>query len=269
MEVAPISLRKAKRHDRTRAAPETPEESAAAVTEANSIEHQLRAVRNEALVLTAINESLRRRCAQLQQEVDQLAGSNMVDPFLGVATRSLFSDRLRTAIGLADRSCRCVGLLRLRFQIAERLCGQEIAAASLREVARRLARHLRESDTLCRLESTEFVVLLPEIASPATLRRVAENLAATWTQQARPNFEHARLAHVAKAFYPANGATEQELLSYLARQDNGATPVTARDTTPRRRGSVHAISDGRRDRVRTPVMAAAGLQAVQSFSADP
>jgi diguanylate cyclase (GGDEF)-like protein len=119
----------------------------------------------------------RRLRDEAQQE--QLFERANYDALTRLPNRSLIRDRIGQALAHARRRHSHLGLLYLDLDdfksINDRL-GHAAGDALLQRVADRLAQALRAGDTVARLHGDEFVVLLPDIDSPATARQVAEKL---------------------------------------------------------------------------------------------
>lgn len=99
------------------------------------------------------------------------------DALTGLPNRELFADRMSRAFAQADRHGGQVGLLFIdldRFKEANDCFGHEAGDVILIEVAERLRRCVRASDTVARMGGDEFVVLMP---MPMT-REDAEGMAA-------------------------------------------------------------------------------------------
>ncbi|MBF0417455.1 MAG: diguanylate cyclase, partial [Magnetococcales bacterium] len=88
------------------------------------------------------------------------------DPLTGLPNLPLFQDRLRQALSQAVRRQHAVGLIFMdldNFALINDSLGRERGDEALREVARRLARCLRTSDSVARIGSDEFALLLIDI----------------------------------------------------------------------------------------------------------
>jgi len=91
------------------------------------------------------------------------------DPLTHLSNRSLFNDRLDTALRHAKRRHSVFSLLFIDlndFKGINDRYGHAAGDRVLCEVARRLLRGVRETDTVARLGGDEFVILLADIAAP-------------------------------------------------------------------------------------------------------
>lgn len=85
------------------------------------------------------------------------------DSLTGMPNRTLFDDRLKVAMRVADREHKPLSILMLdldRFKEINDTLGHHIGDQVLQEVARRLNSVLRASDTVSRFGGDEFVMLL-------------------------------------------------------------------------------------------------------------
>jgi diguanylate cyclase (GGDEF)-like protein/PAS domain S-box-containing protein len=123
-----------------------------------------------------------RRAAQ--EEVARLA---LYDALTGLPNRRLLLDRLAHDLAEARRAGRHGALLFIdldRFKQINDARGHAVGDAVLREMAARLRRGLRETDTVARFGGDEFVALLTDLGdtaeqSAAAARRVAGKLCET------------------------------------------------------------------------------------------
>jgi diguanylate cyclase (GGDEF)-like protein/PAS domain S-box-containing protein len=138
------------------------------------------------------------------------------DVLTGLPNRSLFRDRLRQAIAQARRHRSRLAVMFIdldRFKLINDTYGHTRGDLFLQQVAGRLRRQLRSSDTLSRLGGDEFTVLVPDL-------RNAED-AAVKAQQfleglRRPFMiegdELSATCSVGIAVFPEHGTTEDELI---------------------------------------------------------
>ncbi|MFG6159233.1 EAL domain-containing protein [Halomonas sp. 1390] len=138
------------------------------------------AVRDDAGELThyvaTFNDITRRKAAE--EEIHQLA---FFDPLTGLPNRRLMLDRLSGALKDSYRSGQFGALFYLdldNFQRVNDTRGHRVGDDLLQQVARRLNRVLRETDTLARLGGDEFAVLLHDLGGDqAHVAVVAERIA--------------------------------------------------------------------------------------------
>jgi len=91
------------------------------------------------------------------------------DSLTGLANRTLFSERLRLAVGIArtGRHTTAVLLLKIdRFGQLTATAGQHVGDATLEMLARYLTESVSEGDTVSRVGSGEFGVVLAELEAP-------------------------------------------------------------------------------------------------------
>lgn len=168
---------------------------------------------------------------EMQQKYQHLAHHDMLT---GLPNRSLFADRLQQMLSQAKRSNSHGALIYLdldKFKPINDTLGHGIGDLLLQEIANRLQKAVRESDTVARIGGDEFVVLLPVIETRLDAGTVAEKIRLAME---RP-FEIDR--HVINigcsigiAVYPDHGTDEISLMKnadtamYLAKQ-NGRNNV--------------------------------------------
>jgi diguanylate cyclase (GGDEF)-like protein/PAS domain S-box-containing protein len=157
-----------------------------------------------------VREAQRR---EAEQHVRHLAHH---DVLTGLPNRSLLADRVEVAIERARREESQLALLFVdldRFKLINDSLGHLIGDQVLKNVAERLLRCVRASDTVGRHGGDEFLVLLPDIEHVEDAARVAEKIVAGITQ---PYFvgqhELATGASIGIAIFPDNGADMFELL---------------------------------------------------------
>jgi diguanylate cyclase (GGDEF)-like protein/PAS domain S-box-containing protein len=101
------------------------------------------------------------------------------DQLTGLPNRTLFQDRLRQALSQAGRNGKGVALLFLdldRFKLVNDSLGHTLGDRLLKEVADRLKRCIRKSDTVARLGGDEFIVLLTHVTSGHDAAKVAQKI---------------------------------------------------------------------------------------------
>jgi diguanylate cyclase (GGDEF)-like protein/PAS domain S-box-containing protein len=112
---------------------------------------------------------------------EQLERQAFFDPLTGLPNRALFMNRLQHLFHRARRAPAPLLFAVMYFDL-DRFKGINDGLGHLAgdhllvEIARRLERHMRPSDTLARLGGDEFTVLLEDITSEADATRVAERI---------------------------------------------------------------------------------------------
>ena len=151
------------------------------------------------------------------------------DALTGLPNRTLFNDRVDTALRQARRSGEHLAVLYLdlnEFKFINDAYGHEMGDLLLREVAQRLTRCVRESDTIGRMGGDEFTVLLTNINNAEEVDRIVEKIAAEFTTPFE--LENQTLAisvSIGSAVYPQHGEEREQLI----RQADATMFVAKRD----------------------------------------
>jgi diguanylate cyclase (GGDEF)-like protein len=101
------------------------------------------------------------------------------DSLTGLPNRALLADRLDRAMLATERSGRKLAVMFLdldRFKTINDSLGHLTGDHLLKEVASRLCRAVRASDTVARLGGDEFVVLVPGVDGPDDCAQVAQKI---------------------------------------------------------------------------------------------
>jgi diguanylate cyclase (GGDEF)-like protein len=110
--------------------------------------------------LRQARDTLEMRVAERTRELEYRATH---DPLTGLANRALLIDRLQGAVSESQRNGRILAVVYLdldSFTFMNTGLGNACGDLFLRETARRLCRLVREGDTVARIGSDEFVILL-------------------------------------------------------------------------------------------------------------
>jgi diguanylate cyclase (GGDEF)-like protein/PAS domain S-box-containing protein len=138
------------------------------------------------------------------------------DVLTGLPNRTLFRDRLRQAIAQARRRRSRVAVMFIdldRFKLVNDTYGHVRGDLFLQQVAGRLRRQLRSSDTLSRLGGDEFTVLVPDLRTPEDAALKAQQfLEALRRPFVIEGEELAATASIGLAVFPDHGASEDELV---------------------------------------------------------
>ena len=169
------------------------------------------AEQNRAATVVAVRDVTERHAAE--RRIAFLAHH---DTLTGLANRTLFNDRLAQALAMADRSRGKVALLSLDLdglRLVNDSYGHPAGDLVLREVAARLLRELRDTDTVARLGGDEFAIVQPFAEQPnataAVARRVIDVLASPFETGGQ---RIAISVSVGIALYPDDALTDDVLL---------------------------------------------------------
>jgi diguanylate cyclase (GGDEF)-like protein/PAS domain S-box-containing protein len=166
----------------------------------------------------AIDVTERRRLEELMRE------RALTDSLTGVANRAMFDDRLAQAVARAARQERTTGsveplalvVLDLDdFKRTNDTLGHLVGDALLREVATRLSRGIRRSDTVARLGGDEFAVILTSVGSRQRAEGVLAKLLAVLEPplvlDGQPDVPIG--VSLGMALYPEHGRSVEELMA--------------------------------------------------------
>ena len=138
------------------------------------------------------------------------------DALTALPNRTLFDDRLQAALRRARHSQELLGLLYLdldHFKHVNDTCGHGVGDALLQDVARRIRRSVRESDTVCRMGGDEFVVLLAGIKQADHALIASEKMRAALLQPFELGGQRLSVsASIGVAVYPGHGSEGQHLI---------------------------------------------------------
>jgi diguanylate cyclase (GGDEF)-like protein len=118
---------------------------------------------------------------QFPRRLDQLARQAFRDPLTGLPNRALFVDRLALALMRTERRGELLAVLFLdldRFKVINDSLGHSAGDQLLVGLSQRLSVGLRPEDTIARLGSDEFAVLLEDVKNASAVTAVAERLGA-------------------------------------------------------------------------------------------
>lgn len=114
-----------------------------------------------------------------KQHESHLKRFSHYDPLTQLANRSLFHDRLEHNLIQNQRRQRGMGILFLdldRFRVVNDIYGHHIGDQLLLACSERMQEKVRRSDTLARLGSNNFAVILDDVDDEPGMRRVADKL---------------------------------------------------------------------------------------------
>ncbi len=138
------------------------------------------------------------------------------DSLTNLPNRLLFEDRLKQALSKARRSRRQVALFFLDLDHLKEIndnLGHDYGDLLLIDVAKRLCRCVRESDTVARMGGDEFLVLLEEIESFEMIETTAERICSALAHELnKDDFTQAISASIGISIYPEDATTAQEMM---------------------------------------------------------
>jgi diguanylate cyclase (GGDEF)-like protein len=185
------------------------------------------------VILLARREIRERRQAE---EVVKFAATH--DPLTGLPNRLLLAERVNRAVAQARGEGRSSALLFIdldRFKNINDALGHEAGDRLLQNVADRLVRCVRRSDTVARYGGDEFVVLIESFQAPRDLTQVAEKILAEVAGPMNVYGKEFRItASVGISAFPADGEDLRALLKnadaamYRAKQQGNAYQFYAR-----------------------------------------
>jgi diguanylate cyclase (GGDEF)-like protein len=154
--------------------------------------------------------------ATAQAEEKRAHQRAMHDSTTGLPNRALFDDRLAHAISLAERHGWTLAVMFLdldRFKAVNDTHGHSVGDCVLKEVAKRLSKHSRDEDTVCRNGGDEFLFLLMNPKGSENIERIAGAV----SKDIADPIDVSGLQLVIKssigiAVYPDNGTTGEQLI---------------------------------------------------------
>ncbi|MCG2578107.1 diguanylate cyclase [Dechloromonas sp. XY25] len=184
----------------------------------------------ETVILATVRDLTERM--QYEVAIHQLA---YYDALTDLPNRRLFFDHLSKALALSQRSGLFGAVIYLdldNFKPVNDRYGHIAGDLLLKEVARRLAEHVRDQDTVARLGGDEFVVLLVNVAptqdaawqqAKRVAERIRDDLAKTYSltfdtdEQIQTTVEHHCSASLGMTLFPPCGECGETI---LRRADN-------------------------------------------------
>lgn len=154
--------------------------------------------------------------SEIKNAYEQLDFLASHDPLTRLPNRTLLNDRISQALAMSERSGRQVALLMLNIDRLQRVndsLGYDAGDAVLKEMAQRLQALMMPGDTLARLGSDEFVLLLTQSVDAENVMASARLLLDT---VARPLRVHGNDVHLTGSIgidmYPNEGYAAGDLL---------------------------------------------------------
>ena len=160
-----------------------------------------------------------RNVTELAKAEEELRFLAHHDPLTKLTNRTLFNDRLESALRVAHRHESRLALLFLDindFKGINDVHGHGAGDRVLCEVARRLQSCVRETDTVARMGGDEFIVLLTDVQSPDAVIDKVEQILAAMAEPLGAEFGKLPMpsSSIGVARYPEDGEDASTLLSH-------------------------------------------------------
>lgn len=160
-----------------------------------------------------------RNVTALRQAEERLLFLAHHDPLTGLTNRSLFNDRLDSAVRAARRHQSSLTLLFLDindFKAINDAHGHAVGDRVLCTIARRLERCVRETDTVARMGGDEFTVLLTAMPSVDVVANKVKQIMAIVNEPLGAEFAGLKMpsCSIGVACYPADGDDIDTLLNH-------------------------------------------------------
>ncbi len=170
--------------------------------------------------IKALKEDLEQRVILRTQELAtvnrKLQYQALHDTLTELPNRALLHDRLQQSTRVAKRSHNSLALMILdldRFKEINDTLGHHCGDLLLQEVAKRIRRALRNSDTVARLGGDEFAVLLPAIESEQQAVAAAEKIAEAIASPFQIEDQHVHVgSSIGIAMFPRDGEDHNKLM---------------------------------------------------------
>lgn len=152
---------------------------------------------------------------ELMRQLTQLAYH---DPLTQLPNRVLFHDRLSVALAKARRNSEKAAVLFLdldRFKLVNDMFGHVMGDCLLKEVAIRLSKCMRQSDTIARLGGDEFTFLIPEVSHAEDAARIAQKILDILQEPFYTNRHEFHVsASIGISLYPEDGDDAETLMRH-------------------------------------------------------
>lgn len=169
-------------------------------------------------LLETRNQQLRQKLRQQEKQLQELERRATHDMLTGLANGTLFRDRLNHAIEQARQRDTRLGMLLIgldRFKVLNDHEGYSTGDEVLKAVAARLSQCVRKSDTLARLGSDEFAILIEAVRAPEELEQLAGSVCDVLAQPMLVGERRlASTCSVGVSQFPQDGESAEKLLSY-------------------------------------------------------
>lgn len=163
---------------------------------------------------------LRRRVEQqtqaLRSSEERLRHLSQHDALTNLPNRLLLNDRLDVALHRAIRNGEGLGLLMVDLDFFKEVndsFGHHVGDQLLSELAERLCRSVRKTDTVARIGGDEFIVLMPDLHEPEEASMIAAKIVATGSAPFQLGAAEVRVSvSVGVCTFPEGGTDAKTLL---------------------------------------------------------
>ena len=153
---------------------------------------------------------------ELRRKDEHICHLAFHDPLTELPNRTLLLDRLEHSIAFARREKQHLGLMFVdldRFKVVNDSLGHDVGDALLQEVAQRLLRCVRQSDTVARMGGDEFVVLLEHAGDLTNYAGLARKIIASLAEPTTLRGHTIPVGtSIGIACFPGDGNTVVELM---------------------------------------------------------
>lgn len=160
------------------------------------------------------------QCSQLQSEIQKqkqtLEFNSYYDLLTSLPNRTLFSDRIEQSIKLAQRTKRCIAVILIdldHFKAINDSLGHTVGDQVIKEIALRLQKIVRGTDTVARFWGDEFSILLSELTDAHVVIDIIEKLQGAMKKSIAVFDQRLYCtASLGVALYPRDGEDAQTLI---------------------------------------------------------
>lgn len=153
---------------------------------------------------------------RLKEQEERLKGLAMYDALTGLANRTLLDERISEALASARLQSSKVALLLIdldEFKPINDTYGHDVGDAVLQDIALRLQKLVRSSDTVARLGGDEFVIVVPGLSDAARAVAIGESVLQELSRPVATDAHTLTIsASVGISFYPHDGIEAGSLL---------------------------------------------------------